>query len=526
MHNAKFDMRALEEIGLDINFKVWDTQVAARVLNNDELAYSLEKCVERAQLGLPKGDLKKYCSKNGLITKIKIPGKKKTVTLYHFDKVPEFLVREYAETDARITFDLAQSQKERVKKVDSMRRSNVPSVMNVLELEQKTTMALYKMEKRGIQLDVEYTRNMSSFENKRAEEAKREFKSLTGVPFVDSAKTFTPIFDSMGLPYEKTELGNPSFKNSILKKINNEVTKAILDAREADKLANTYYQNFLWFMDKQGVIHANIKQGGTATGRFSCSDPNLQNCKKDEDIIEEEDGLSSVQKSQVRRCFIPRPGFNFFMLDWDQMEYRVLLEYAEEMPMIKLVNAGVDIHQATADMMGGVTRKQAKTINFALLYGCGLDQLANLLKTSREDARRLMGLYFRQLPKVTEFSKRVRSRAESMGVIFNKYGRPYFFKNPRFSYKAPNYLIQGGCSDACRTAIVHSEETLKGCISRLLLQIHDELLFEVHESETHLVHKLKEGMERAFPTKHLTLTAGIEWSDKSWQDKKEWTIGQ
>jgi len=213
------------------------------------------------------------------------------------------------------------------------------------------------------------------------------------------------------------------------------------------------------------------------------------------------------------------------------MEYRLMLEYAGEMSVIEQVLDGMDIHTATANMLG-VDRDVAKTINFMLIYGGGDEKLATALKITIELAKEYKAEYFSRLKKIIGFIADVKRAARYRGFITNWAGRrcyfPYYIDKrfggrTRGEYKAPNHLIQGGCADAVKFAMVKCAEYLakKHARTRMVVQVHDELIFEAHKNELELIPELKEIMESVYPFKHLKLTAGIEHSAVSWEDKKE-----
>lgn len=514
-HNAKFDLHAISREGFEIEGEIHDCQVVARLLSNDELKYSLEACVERAKLPATKGDLKQYCIEHGYYENIKIPGKKKKEKRYFFNKVPRNLVFEYACTDALVTFMLGNYQLGEMSYADKTRRVGTEPMRTVYEMEKRITKILYKMEKRGIQLDVEYTKKSLEIETKKYESAASRFKELTGVDLVDSEKCLKPIFDKEGLKYGVTEKGSPSFDNKTLKsQDSNEIVKCILEYRDAYKVANSYYSSFLYYADKNGVIHANFKQSGTITGRFSVTEPALQTLKKDDS--DPDDELDQETKSQVRRCFIARPGFKLFSIDFKAQEYRVMLDYSEQMDLIKQVIDGMDVHQATANMINQ-SRKKAKSINFGLLYGQGKETLAQSLNMSVEEATELKNMYFRRLPKIREFVNGVKSRGERTGVIYNRYGRRYILKDRRFAYKLPNYVIQGSCSDHTRASMISTDLLFKDTQSYIAVQVHDELLFELAEGDFYLLEDIKQAMIKAFPSKHLPMEVDVEYGD-NWQE--------
>jgi DNA polymerase-1 len=523
LHNAKFDLNALSTEGVEIAGAIHDTEVVARLLKNDELSYTLDLCAKRANLKNQKlSDVKDYCLEHKLWEWDVRPGKKVRKKNFFFAKVPKDIMEKYTIGDGLTTFELAEWQIQRMEEMEKNKKQRVASMKPLYKLEQDITKVLQTMEVTGVQLDVPYTRKSLDLETKKFHAAADTFEKLTGTPFKDSDKLFVDVFKAHGLTYGLTEKGNASFKKEYLQpQRSHPVVGAILDYRDSFKIAGAYYQTFLHLADGDGVLHANFRQSGAATGRFSVTDPALQTLKKDEDEVGDEDALDDETKSQVRRCIIPRPGYYFVMIDYKQMEYRVMLDYAGETKLIELVAAGADVHQATADLVGS-TRKQAKTINFGLLYGTGVAKLSQMLKCTEAEATKMKSNYFAKLPAVERFTKNVIATAKYEGRIYNKFGRVYSFLDRNFAYKAPNYLIQGGCSDVMRTAMLGCFNRLRGMKSRMILQVHDELIFEIHESELHVVPDLKQIMIEAWPHRLLAMDGDIEWSDISWQDKKEW----
>jgi DNA polymerase-1 len=279
-----------------------------------------------------------------------------------------------------------------------------------------------------------------------------------------------------------------------------------------------YFQGFLFHADKNDVIHTDFKPHGTKTGRFSSSDPNLQNLTKPDKYDTE--GTKDDSLYPVRRAFVPRDGYFLAMLDYDQMEYRLFLDLCRAHGLIEKVKAGLDVHEATAEI-GGVSRTEAKMCNFATLYGSGVKNLSEKLGCSEAHARKVRDSIFHSAPEIPEFIRRVIDMAEKRGYIFNWFGRRYQFPDRDWSYRAPNYLIQGGTADVNKIALNRLSDFLEGMRSRLILTIHDEAVFEIHEEEALLIPRLKEIMETVYPYKYLPLTCSVEYSFKSLADKTE-----
>ena len=510
-HNAKFDMHMLENEHLVFGGTVHCTEVGARLVYNQYHNYSLDQVAARA--GKAKEDgVKAYIHKHKLITKKMVNGKE--LELLHFDKVPFPLMYSYGLTDGELVYSLGMAQIQELRRYCTETPGGEKPIRGVYHVEKAVTKTLASMERQGVRIDPRYCGEAIAYEEGRAIKAKKEFAELTDMPFVDSRKTYVPAFDKLGLEYGLTAKGNPSFKDELLP--DNVLGNCIRTWRNATKNVSTYYGNFLYYRDDNDRIHCNIRQSGTSTGRLSCAEPNLQNLPKRED---------KNKKYLVRRAFIPcSEDYTFFMIDWDQMEYRLLLDLVGEMGIInQILNDGLDVHDATANAMR-VERFHAKTLNFMLLYGGGAAKLAKALSVTLNSAKGMKNKYFSSLPKVSAATERWIQEARAYGKIRNHAGRICYFPDKNKDYVAPNHKIQGGCADIVKLAMPRCHEHIlkKKARSKILLQVHDELLFSIHKDEFDLVPELHKIMESAYEYKHLPLTCSIEYSNKSWADKEPW----
>lgn len=504
LHNAKFDMHMLAKEGVEITGTVHDTMVMARLLHNDHLSYSLAECAKR--IGFDKSDaVEEYIKKNKLYEWETKEGKKNRTKKKFFDRVPAKIMVPYGERDAYVTYQLGEYQR---KNIEDQAR-----LKDLYAIECGTTKVVFDMERTGVRVDKEYSSRGFAYERSEYEKAAKKFQKLSGTPFKDSAKALAPAFEKLNERYPRTEKGNPSFTDKVLKGFKSELATRILEYRYSQKMAHTYFQNFIELSDGRGRLHPNFRQSGTVTGRFSMSDPNLQNVPKE---------LPKGKKYDLRKCFIPPPGCVFVEIDYDAMEFKLMLDYAGEFELIKQVRAGLDPHQATADLTG-LSRKQAKTLNFGLLYGMGVGKLSVALGVTEEDARKFKHQYFAALPMVQGFIRQATATARVRGDVFNWAGRTYQFPDENFAYKAPNAIIQGGCSDIVRVAMCGVHEYLANTNTKMLLQVHDSLLLEVPQSLVHtVVPQVKRIMEGAYAYKHLPMTCSVEWSDTSWGDLVDW----
>lgn len=537
--NATFDMHILSQDGVsDFKCKIHDVLVGERLLDNDLLSYSLASVAIRH--GYKKDSaVEEYIKEHKLFEWVEIPGKQKRFKNQFYSKVPFEIIQPYGERDARITFDIGIKQRDLLK-IEFSKKAPREVPYSLVDMEFALTKVCYNMEREGMLINAKYCEERAAEETKIYEHTAREFHDKVGVKFIDSAKCLSPIFGKLGLTPPKTETGRDSFSDNWLSVLDTPIAKLIQTHRQHAKIANTYYRNFLWFKSPSGYIHASMKQSGTRTGRFSYGDPNLQN----------------VPDSEVRAAFLAPPDFFLVSIDFKQQEYMVMLDYAREMDLIKAVrDEGLDVHQATANLMG-VERTPAKTLNFMLLYGGGVvklalslfpvttgeselwviwknhkgwdldkddkvfekyvtqkmidDNLPHLLK-----AEELRNLYFEKLPKVESFISRVKDKAAKEGYIKTWAGRKLKFKKG-FSYKAPNALIQGGSADIVKYAMIEIDKLLTPLKSKMLAQVHDELLLKVHYAETGIIEDVQKIMENIFPYKELPLKTSVSYSWKNW----------
>lgn len=523
LHNAKFDLHMLAQNGCHLVGRIHCTKVAARLEYNEHMKYSLDACAGR--IGYKKDDtVEKYIDEHKLWEWQTVPGKKQRKKNKFFDRVPFDIISAYGERDAEITYRLGRHQETTVQELDAGAPKSLPTLRSLLENEQRLTAVVCRMERVGLQIDREYCLRAASFEAGRAKGAGILYASATGRDFSDSAKRFELDFASEKSKWTYTEKGNASFDSDTLEKFENPLAKPVLEYRDAKSKAD-FYQGFLYHADVHGVVHPSLDQDGTATGRFSGREPNFQNLTSEKNV---------GQEWMVRRAIVPRPGFVLFSLDYDQVEYRLMLDYAadwieQETELVRLVKSGLDVHTATAQVatLGGtaITRDQAKMTNFLTIYGGGDAKLAEGLKCSVSEARRIRQAIFRAAPEIRELVDAIQERAISKGYLTNWKGRRCQFPDPRWAYKAPNYLIQGGAADVVKVAMVEIDAmfTAMGAKSRMILQVHDELVLEVHETEVGWVPlAVKHIMENVYPHKYLPLTCGVEYSDTSLADLQKW----
>lgn len=511
--NAKFDMFMLSLLGLVVAGEVHDLQAYERILDSNLFGRVFSLAATALRYGLTKdGSVDAYIGGHKLFTDVSLPGKKQKVRLLHYDRVPKEIMLPYAGNDARITFDICMAQNKRVAEASL---DKIPELTKIVQNERKLTRTVFEMEQVGIQVNLDYCRCAAAHEAGRRAGLIERFQDETAVAFTDSAKCFAQVLDGSELrrnpPTPRFPAGSLSYDAESLELSTSPIAKLILDIRDA-KSRSDYFHGFLYHADKEGVIHASFNQHQARNGRFSSSSPNLQNLTKPDD------GDVGVEDFPVRRAFLPRPGFFFALFDFDQMEYRLMLEYAKCAGLIAKVLGGLDVHRATAEL-AGITRSQAKTTNFLTIYGGGDAILAQRLKLGVESARAIREAIFSAAPEMKTFIRQVQERARDRGMIFNWFGRRLYFPDKQECYRAPNYLIAGGCADVMKVAMNLVSDYLRTKLSRIVLTVHDELVVECAYGEEYIMPRIKEIMESVFPWKLLPLTCGADHSHKSLADK-------
>lgn len=513
MHNAKFDMHMTENEGVEYGGEIHCTESTARLVYNDHMEYSLADCAER--IGFKKDDaVAKYIHNNNLWKWQALPGRKTRTKNLYFSKVPLSLIQPYGEQDALITYKLGEYQREELGKIALTSPPNKPNILQVYDNEKRLTKTCAKIERAGIMIDRDYCEKAIIYEQAKFDEAREKFRDLTGENFVDSNKALADAFTKLGETFPTTDKGNPSFTDEVLEGFTTPVAKIVQELRSSQMRCNTYFRSFLHHADTHDRIHANMRQSGTKTGRFSYSDPNLQNLPKEDE-----------SPYPVRRAFIPAPGKFFTLIDYKQMEFRLMLDYAGQTDLIDRILAGHDPHEATAELVRAMgtpcTRRDAKIINFGIAYGMGAEKLGIKLGKTKDEASRFRRQYFEALPKVRAVIQGASKTAEKRGFVFNWFGRRFHFPDPKFAYRSFNAIDQGGCADVVKIAMNQIQELhdARKPRSQMVLQVHDEIVFETTEDEQDsLVPKWQWLMENVYSQQFIPLACDVSHSYRSLYD--------
>ncbi len=422
-----------------------------------------------------------------------------------------------------------------------MKRREVEKVYSDIEL--PLIPIIDRMEKRGIAIDVPYLAELGKEYHKAAGELEKKIWDIAGLEFnINSPKQLAEIlFDKMGLVIKnakKTGAGARSTKESELAKLaeiepaDKPIAKLILEYRELQKLLGTYIDTIPTQVDKEGRLHSSLVQAGTTTGRMSSVNPNLQNIP-----------VKTELGKRIRKAFIAgKGGFTLASFDYSQMELRIAAFLSGDKKLIEIFKGGGDVHSAAASAIFNVPvdkvdyemRRRAKVINFGVMYGMGVSALKVNLGTDRAEAQKFYDDYFKTFSGLAEYLDHVKAETARRGFTETFFGRRRYFEGiqskvpfiramaERMAINAP---IQGTGADITKLAMIAvdaylEKEGLRDDV-HMLLQVHDELLFEIKNSVVEEVApKIKEIMESVIDPKltHgvravVEYATGVNWSD-------------
>ncbi len=481
-HNIKFDMHFFAQvIGENAVFApVEDTAVISYVLDSSTHGHGMD---ELAEIFLQYQTIKyeEVCGS----------GRDKIT----FDKVKLNKALDYAAEDADVTLRLYNVLKPRL---------FAEKLLNVYESFDRPLIPVLKdMEQQGIMVDAQALHRLSTDFEGRMRILETEIYNLAGEEFnLSSPKQIGEIlFGKMGLKGKKTPGGAWQTGADVLEQLAEdgcELAQKILDWRALAKLKSTYSDALLELLDKNSRVHTTFSQIVANTGRLASSNPNLQNIP-----IRTEEG------KKIRECFIARPGCKIISSDYSQVELRLLAAVADVKALKNAFAAGIDIHAATASHVFGIpydkvdanTRRHAKAINFGIVYGISAYGLARQIGVAPEDAKAYIDAYFREMPEIKKYMDDTIAFARANDYVLTPFGRRCSImgindKNKRLAANAEraaiNAPIQGGAADIIKLAMNRIPDELKkhGLKTKMLLQVHDELVFEAPENEVEEASKI------------------------------------
>lgn len=407
-----------------------------------------------------------------------------------FNQVPIEQAGPYAAEDADITLQLHQYFWPRICKEQSLQFVFEKIEMPLIPI-------LSRMERHGVLIDVKLLNEQSKFLAKRIKEIEEQAYKVAGEMFnLGSPKQLQEIlYEKLSLPIlQKTPKGQPSTAEDVLQELaeNYQLPKLILEFRSLSKLKSTYTDRLPESVNpKTGRVHASFNQTGAATGRFSSSDPNLQNIP-----VRTEEGR------RIRQAFIAPENYKIIAADYAQIELKIMAHLSGDEGLLKAFAQGLDIHKATAaevfnirlEDVTSLQRRSAKAINFGLIYGMSAFGLAKQLDIDRQEAQHYVDCYFAKYPRVKAFMEEIRKKAHKQGYVETLFGRRLYLDEINSRNKtrqnaaertAVNAPMQGTAADLIKQAMITADQLLTENKIRghMIMQVHDELVFEIHQDD-------------------------------------------
>ena len=517
-HNAMYDVCWIQSLGLKISGKIVDTMIATSLVDENRWKYDLNS-VAKEFTGIGKNEtaLQEAALAWGIDPKAE---------MY---KLPALYVGEYAEKDAEITLALWQELKTQILEQD---------LQAIFDLETELFPCLVEMKSRGVKVDLDHAAHVKKQLKRHEDQFLNAIKEEVGFfPELWAARSIAKVFDKLKLEYPRTQKTKaPSFNKNFLKNHSNYIINQINSAREANKARTTFIETIYRYVHN-GKIHADINQlrsefGGTVTGRFSYTHPNLQQIPKS----------GQGMGDQLRAIFVPdQKNHKWGCFDYSQQEPSLVVHYSalQDLPGANIFvdaykkNKDTDFHKIVSDL-ADIPRDKAKTINLGKFYGMGKNKLKAELGLGDAEAQGVIDAYEQKVPFVKQLTLQVSQRAQERGLIRTLLGRlcrfplwePSYFGIHKplkheaalaehgpgirraFTYKALNKLIQGSAADMIKKAMInlHKEKIVP------LIQIHDELNISVESKEQSekVIEIMEQAVELKVPNK-VDYEVGEHW---------------
>ncbi len=483
-HHLKYDAHVLENHGIHLQGWYFDTMLASYVLNSVATRHGMD-------------DVSRLYLSHLTTTYEQVAGK--GVKQKTFNQIEIEIAAHYAAEDAHVTYRLYEVLDEKLRKH--------PELLNLLHnIEMPVARVLTIMEENGIELDLSFLDQLGVDFANTIQDLENQIIEIAGESFnVSSPKQVGEVlFDKLGLKGgKKTSTGQYSTSESVLEKIDHPITSLILEYRGLSKLKSTYTDGLLkQANDESHRVHTSYHQALTATGRLSSTDPNLQNIPVRETI-----------GRQIRKAFVAPKGRILLAADYSQIELRLMAHFSQDAALVDAFNNGQDVHRRTASEVLGIAledvtndqRRQAKAVNFGLLYGMSEFGLIRQLGFTRQESQDYIKQYFHRYPGIYEYMQRTRQVALEQGFVETILGRRLYTPDidarnmmvrkaaERAAINAP---LQGSAADIIKMAMIEVEKMLPKDQAKMLLQVHDELVFEVDENiADELAPKLAEVMQ-------------------------------
>jgi len=480
-HHLKYDAHVLANCGIELKGMRYDSMLESYVLNSTVIDHNMDSAAAK-YLGIKPIRYEDVAGRGA-----------RQLT---FSQVPVDRAAEYSAEDADVTLQLHRALWSQLEAVPALKRVYE-------EIEQPLVEVLKRVEEDGVLIDREMLKRQSGELAKRMREIEVETHREAGAPFnLESPRQLQELlFNKLQLPVmRKTPTGQPSTAEDVLEELAGSyaLPRLILEYRAFAKLKSTYTDKLPLQVDpRTGRIHTSYHQAVAATGRLSSTDPNLQNIP-----------IRTPEGRRIRQAFVAPPGHVLMAADYSQIELRIMAHFSGDKGLLEAFSQERDIHQATASEVFGIAldqvshdqRRSAKVINFGLIYGMSAFGLARQLGIERSAAQRYVDLYFERYPGVKRFMDQTRAQARQQGYVETVFGRRLYLNDinsrnnqlRQYAERAAiNAPMQGTAADIIKRAMINAHQWIQGeaVPARIIMQVHDELVFEVASDAVEAVRK-------------------------------------
>lgn len=510
-HNTKFDMHMFANAGLRINGLLHDTVTMQKLVDENLKAYTMLSIAERFYWGVTKFEYM-------------VDSYKSINKIADYRHIPRELLTQYANADVMNGINAA---------VELLKEIETKDLQGIYHMECEDMIVLYAMEREGILVDEAKEFPMKAELQKLVEESEAAIYEYAGRMFnINSSRQLLAVLEETGVDMslltKRTASGNISVDKDVMAMLETkgiEIAKRIAEFKKNEKVLNTYINGIYEQRDSQFYVHGSINQTEARTGRMSITKPALQTLHK---------------KDKRTRSIITKPkDYTMWLMDLDQIEYRLFAHYARIPNLIKAIDEGYDVHAATAAQLNDIAldefmklleaenkeaaqmRADGKTANFAILYGVGVAHFAEIMNLTEDKARQYKARYLASMPEIKIFINTVHQVIQQRGFIRNFYGRRRSLPSSE-AFKAPNSLIQGCAADYIKTKMIEIYKYIRynNLLTSLRLIVHDELMLYSKIGEEEHLPRIRWILSE-FEQFRCNITAGAECSTTDWSEKSD-----
>ena len=502
-HNAKFDIKMIREAGFEVKGSIADTIVMAKLADENEVSYRL----------------KYLCGKYfdySAVEDERMDNFKKKNKVESYEEIPEKILHPYAAVDAWNCMLLFHMYLPVAKDFKEMYMMDMQCLKYLIEIED-----------RGVLIDKKLAKKLAQDLKKENLARQKEMKKITGIKLEPDNNRLLgyAIWDWGGEIFERTDpsklhpRGQPKLDKDILPKYVDSIPwmATFIEFKKTKAVINSLSNQIIDNLDASNCVHTSFNLSQARTGRFSSSQPNLQNINK---------------TSCVREIFVPRKGYTFFYFDYSQIEYRLFAYLSGDEKLLEGYRSGeMDMHDDTASNLR-ISRDAAKTVNFLMLYGGGVKGLSKKLGIGKGEAAEMLEMFRATTPSLGALKDKLLLEWDKNDCIEDPFGKKYHIKRGDEN-KIVNTLIQGCACNVLKYTMLSVRDLIEGEDTYMIQQIHDENIFEVNNKDMGMIPLIKSCMERV-PQIEIPLVVDVEWSKTNWAEKtkypmdelKKWTMNE